>query len=78
MDAGRTARPSQPTAASPRDAAPATTVAGPVTSTLYSPCSGISEVRIEVVDNLTHLWPETAGYNASIRVVDFLRRFTRP
>jgi poly(3-hydroxybutyrate) depolymerase len=59
-------------------AAPLTTIAGPVTSTLYSPCSGISEVRVEVVDNLTHLWPETAGYNASIRVVDFLRRFTRP
>jgi hypothetical protein len=30
------------------------------------------------VDGLTHQWPESTNYNASIRVVGFLFRFTRP
>ncbi len=57
---------------------PVTNVVGVVTNIVYAPCAGTAEVQLDVVDGLTHQWPESINYNASIRVVDFLLRFTRP
>ncbi len=58
--------------------APVTNVVGVTTNIVYAPCAGIAEVQLDVVGGLTHQWPESTNYNASIRVVDFLLRFTRP
>jgi len=58
--------------------APVTNIVGVVTNIVYAPCAGTAEVQLDAVGGLTHQWPETPTYNASIRVVDFLLRFTRP
>lgn len=57
---------------------PVTNVVGVVTNIVYSPCAGTAEVQLDAVGGLAHQWPESPTYNASIRVVDFLLRFTRP
>jgi polyhydroxybutyrate depolymerase len=57
---------------------PVTNVVGVTTNIVYAPCAGTAEVQFDAVGGLTHQWPESPTYNASIRVVDFLLRFTRP
>lgn len=60
-------------------AAPAvTTVSGSITNVAHTGCRGSSEVQLDIMDGLGHVWPQGATYNASTRIVDFLLRFTRP
>jgi polyhydroxybutyrate depolymerase len=58
--------------------APTITTVGVVTAWEYTACLGGTEVKLEGVAGLTHEWPESPSYNASVRVIDFLLRFTRP
>jgi polyhydroxybutyrate depolymerase len=57
---------------------PVTTTVGVVMAWHYTTCAGGTEAKLEGVSGLGHEWPESAAYNASMRIVDFLLLFARP
>ncbi|MFM7103123.1 MAG: hypothetical protein ACKO3N_18385, partial [Verrucomicrobiota bacterium] len=57
---------------------PLVTSVGSVTAWEFNNCAGTSVAKLEGVAGLGHEWPETPGYNASFRIVEFLLLFTRP
>ena len=57
---------------------PITNTVGVVSSRHFTTCAGGTEALLEGVSGLGHEWPESAAYNASLRIVDFLLPFSRP